>query len=477
MYMISDDLRNRIGALRWGLPLLFAFMAILYQLGPAHWAQANLSDTFHFVVEILFFSTAAPVLTFWALTQVKRWLEENEEAQGQVRDIERRLASIMSASADAIFSLDMVGNIESWNIGAELLFGYYADEIHGQPFSILFGEGAARQVELEWLFNYVKKNGFINGHETTCTGSDGRRIVVDLTATHLYDGPERPMGMSIILRDITSRKHREKEFERLNASLNEQVAERTHELADKLEKLAKANTELHKLDQMRSEFVSLVTHQIRAPLTNMNGAVQRMQADCVGVNATCNRMFTIFEQQITRLDHLVQDVLNTSIIERGELSFQLEPISIFPIVEQVVEESQIRIANRFFYLPSKPGLPLAFADRERTSEVLVNLLDNADKYSPQGEKINVEVRANETEVIVSVRDFGPGLPPDDLERIFEKFYRIDSSDSQVAYGYGLGLYVCRRLIEDQGGKICAENHPEGGAIFSFMLPVWQGENG
>jgi signal transduction histidine kinase len=120
---------------------------------------------------------------------------------------------------------------------------------------------------------------------------------------------------------------------------------------------------------------------------------------------------------------------------------------------------------------------MVLADRERLADVVANLLDNADKYSPAGEKIVVDVRADAEEVTISVRDFGPGLPPADLERIFEKFYRTDSSDSQAAYGYGLGLYICRRLLEAHGGRIWAENHPGGGAVFSFSLPVWEATYG
>jgi PAS domain S-box-containing protein len=475
MNQSDDSLRNRIATIRWALPLVFAVTAVIYQIGPAHWAQDNVGDSFHFGVEILFYGTAAPVLSFLALTRVKRWLDENEEVDRQVRASDRRLASIMSASADAILGLDVDGRIESWNLGAQLLFGYLADEIDNRPFSTLFGERAAAKVELDWLFQYVRQNGFIRGHETTCRSVGGDQIVVELTATHLVD-EGKPLGMSIVLRDITDRRRRDKEIQRLNTRLNEQVAERTRELADKVEKLARANEDLHKLDQMRSEFVSLVTHQIRAPLTNMNGAAQRMQSSCRDVNPTCTRMFAIFDQQITRLDGLVQEVLNTARIETGEILLQSEPISVLPIVQQVVEETRARIADRSFHLPSKPGLPLALADRDRTAEVLTNLLDNADKYSPPDGEIAVEVRADQTGVIVSVRDYGPGIPPDDIERIFDKFYRTDSSDSQIAYGYGLGLYVCRRLIEAQGGRIWAENHPDRGAVFSFMLPVWQREN-
>ena len=185
-------------------------------------------------------------------------------------------------------------------------------------------------------------------------------------------------------------------------------------------------------------------------------------------------MFAVFNQQIARLDRLVQDVLSASRLEAGEMSLQPEPISVLPVVQQVVAQTQTRMVDRPIQLPTKPGLQLVYADRDRVAEVLVNLLDNADKYSPPGGEIALDVRATQTEVTISVRDYGPGLPPGDQKRVFDKFYRTDSSDSQVAYGYGLGLYVCHHLVTAQGGRIWTENHPEGGAIFSFTLPVWQG---
>lgn len=279
-------------------------------------------------------------------------------------------------------------------------------------------------------------------------------------------------GWSVILRDVTDRQRRDAEIRRLNASLNEQVAERTGELSDKVAQLARANAELQKLDQTRNEFVSLVAHQIRAPLTNMRGAVERMGNDCHVVNATCTRMFAIMNQQAERLDHLVRDVLNAARLEAGQMLMQAEPISLLPVVQQVADQTRARAgAGRTIRLPTKPGLPLVFADRDRVAEVLANLLDNADKYSPPGEPVTVDVRADQTEVTVTIADAGRGLPPGALEHVFEKFYRADNSDSQAVYGYGLGLYVCRRLIEAQGGRIWAENGPRGGAVFSFALPV------
>lgn len=470
--MIRPDanLKRRIVFLRWALPLVFAISAAAYQLGPARWVH-NFNHTYHFAIEIMFYSTVGPLLAFWAMTLIGRWLDQKDQAEIKVRQSQQRLASITSASADAILSLDAQGKIESWNHGAELIFGYRAEEMRGRMLSNLFGGGEAASVEFHWLLENVQRAGFLRGHETTCWNAEGQQVAVELTVTQLTDEAGQFLGMSVILRDITERNRRSEEIRRLNISLKEQVEERTRELAKKIKELEQANAELQKLDRMRSEFVSLVSHQIRAPLTNMHGAVVHIDVNCKAMNTTCVRMLGILNQQIERLDSLVRDVLNAARIESGDLVLQPEPISVLPVVQQVTEQTRARNANRTIQLPAKPGLPLVLADRNRVAEVLANLLDNADKYSPPDKDIVVDVRADQTEVTVSVRDYGPGLPADELEHVFDKYHRVDNSDSQAAYGYGLGLYVCHRLVEANGGRIWAENHPGGGAVFSFTLPV------
>ena len=446
--MNADEIqvRQRIATLRWVLPSLMVLVVVLYQLVLARWISEAFGHQIHFGTEVLFYATVGPLVTYWTLKLIDGWLAEKNLAEQKASISEYRLASITNASADAIISLDGQGKIESWNRGAELLFGYSIEEVRDQPFTAMLKGGESAEVEIRWLDEVVQEKGFIREHETICVDVSGRAISVEMTATHLpATGEERP-GMSVILRDITRRKRRDQEIRQLNENLNEQVKVRTFELAEKVEELARANIELQRLDQMRSEFVSLVSHQIRAPLTNMSGSIQRMQASCGAINATCSRMFGILEQQTARLDRLVQDVLNASRLESGDLSFQLEPMSVLPVVEQVVEQVRARSVDRLILEPLKPGLPLVYADRDRVSEVLANLLDNADKYSPPESDIEIDVRADQDEVAVSVRDFGQGLPVEDLDRLFDKFYRTDGSDSQAAYGYGLGLYVCRKLI-------------------------------
>jgi PAS domain S-box-containing protein len=471
MNLPDNVIIRRMAILRWVIPLSFSTFAVIYQMAFARWVLDTYGEQVHFIIEILFYAIAVPLLIFWALSRAAKWVEEIERVERKARANDRRFASITSASVDAIISLDPAGYIESWNRGAEDLFGYMETEMIGRRFTELSAGSNAAEVEFQWLEENIHQVGFVRGHETHCLTAAGIEVIVELTATHLADDDGKQLGTSIILRDITDRKRRDEEIRRLNARLNDQVAERTHELAEKVEELRWTNAELQKLDQLRSEFVSVVSHQLRAPLTNMNGAVEHIASSCGAMNATCSRMVVILNQQLARLDRLVRDVLNITRIDAGELVMHPEPISIAPIIDQVIDQMRARSAGRPIQRLEKPGLPMAFADRDHVAEVLTNLLDNADKYSPSGKGITIATSASDTEVTLSVLDSGTGLPADTHERIFDKFYRVDSSDAQAAYGYGLGLYICRRLVEAQGGRIWAENAPTGGAVFSFTLPA------
>src|SRR3990172_8602337 len=146
MVLTGTRLRKRVHALSWFLPIVFSLMAVFYQLGPARWVHDRYSHEIHYLVEIVFYASAGPLLTFLTMRRLVRWLDEKERAENQARTSEQRLASITSASADAILSLDGLGHIESWNDGAELIFGYPAHEIMGRSFLDLFGGSEAAEV-------------------------------------------------------------------------------------------------------------------------------------------------------------------------------------------------------------------------------------------------------------------------------------------------------------------------------------------
>ena len=164
MQPASDSLRQKVALLRWTLPAVLIILTVFYEFGPARWLQDNLHDPVD--LEILLYGVLSPLLAFWVLTLIGRWLDKTDRAEKAARASDRRLAAIMSASADAILGLDAAGHIESWNRGAELLFGYAADQMRGQPFFHLFGRGEAAEVEFHWLSQSVTQNGYVRDHET-----------------------------------------------------------------------------------------------------------------------------------------------------------------------------------------------------------------------------------------------------------------------------------------------------------------------
>jgi hypothetical protein len=175
--------------------------------------------------------------------------------------------------------------------GAEELFFW---KTLGKPFVSLVGGGKAAPAEVHWIEECVRREGYLHGHESICYDAQEKAVHVELTAIPLRDENREFFGLFLILRDITSRKQREEEIKRLNQSLNEQVAERTRELDEKISQLARVNADLQKLDQTRTEFVSLVSHQLRAPLTNMSAMGTFEPVVCQ--NPTCSRMLNFGQQ-------------------------------------------------------------------------------------------------------------------------------------------------------------------------------------
>ncbi len=293
----------------------------------------------------------------------------------------------------------------------------------------------------------------------------------------LFYGSTGPVVVWVTLRIVrqwvTQKEQAEAEVYRLNTELQQRVDERTRELREKNTALAAANAQLHELDRLKSDFVSLVSHELRAPLTNMRGAIELMEGGCPALNPTCTRMFKVVSEQIRRLGRMVDEVLDVSRIEAGGLTLAREAVDVVWVTDQVVDEFAARNVRRRFRRSRQAGHPHLWADPDRLHEVIANLVDNAVKYSPEEGEVRVSVEVHSHEGIVSVSDAGPGIPPEEQARIFEKFHRLDSGDSKETYGYGLGLYLCRRLVEAMGGRIWVESGAGQGATFRFALPLAQ----
>ncbi len=234
--------------------------------------------------------------------------------------------------------------------------------------------------------------------------------------------------------------------------------------------LAAIVAERHALEQRKDEFISLASHELRTPLTNVLGYTQLLQSELAGSDhPRVQYMLSIMVTQADKLSRLIADLLDLSKIQAGKLTFAEEAVDVDALVREVVEQLQQTSAQHQISIEgSAPGTIVG--DRERLGQVLINLLTNAIKYSPQAEQIIVHLTSTAESLTVSVQDFGIGIPTSEQKKVFERFYRVAGEQMQTASGLGIGLFIARQIIEHYQGKLWVESVEGQGATFSFSLP-------
>jgi signal transduction histidine kinase len=228
------------------------------------------------------------------------------------------------------------------------------------------------------------------------------------------------------------------------------------------------------LDRLKSEFVAVVSHEIRTPLTSVKGAVELLSDARYFKNTDQqSKLLSIAHANAERLLRLINDILDFSKLDSSSLPMTFEHQRLEPIVEQaahnlrtLLEEHQIELAVR---LPDDlPDLPI---DAHRIAQVLTNLMSNAIKFSAEGGKIEIGAARDPDQLRVWVRDHGEGIAPQDLSKLFRKFSQIDSSATRKAGGTGLGLVICKGIVEQHGGRIGVDSALGQGTTFTFTLPL------
>lgn len=260
----------------------------------------------------------------------------------------------------------------------------------------------------------------------------------------------------------------------LNRELENKITERTIALEERNVELAHANRELQHLDQMKSEFVSLVSHELRAPLTTLNGGLELAMQSADTLPEQARRTLETMVKETARLTYLVQTILDISRLEAGKLVVNLGPVALRPLMEQAAEVVLIP-HNRPLDWTFTTDLPPVLADETHLAQIFRNLMRNADKYSPPGTVIHLCACQQGDHVRISIKDHGLGIPKDFQNYIFERFGRGHSGESAPP-GWGLGLYFVRKLIQAQNGLIGVNSpiweDPEApGAEFYINLPV------
>jgi len=231
-------------------------------------------------------------------------------------------------------------------------------------------------------------------------------------------------------------------------------------------------TRLKQLERQREEFVANVSHELRTPLSLIKGYVETLLDGARNDPAVTERFLKIIERNTNRLDLLIQDLLTISALESGRMKLDLHSVGLRPLVEKVFTDLHAKAENKKVSLVNEMPDFTANGDANRLDQVLANLVDNAIKYGRADGSVRVGgKKLDDGRLEICVEDDGPGIPPEAIDRVFERFYRVDKARSRDQGGTGLGLSIVKHIVQAHGGEVWAESQPGKGATFFFTLPA------
>jgi PAS domain S-box-containing protein len=378
-----------------------------------------------------------------------------------------QLAAIVESSDDAILSNNLGGTIASWNQAAAHLYGYAADQVVGQPVSMLCPpEG---QQEIDALLLHVQGGQVVRQYETQHLSATGKLMDVSLTISPVQSRSGAITGTSIIARDITQQKALERAVLQLNAELEQRVQERTAELAEALEELREA-------DQLKEAFLAAISHELRTPLTGVLGVAEALEMQVSGpLNNRQMEHVRLLRRSGSRLLDMINSILHYTNLLAGQTPIRPQVCVLANIgmaaVRKVQTQAQLKLLTVDFAI-DPPDLTIE-GDTDALVQLLYNLLDNAVKFTPSGGSVGLQIGrcADKELVTLAVWDTGIGIADTQHERIFEAFMQADGGLARRYDGIGLGLAYARRMVNLLGGTVAVESTPGRGSRFVVKLPV------
>jgi PAS domain S-box-containing protein len=393
---------------------------------------------------------AANVVTWRLNEDVRARIRETEQ---RARESEQRHAAIFESSDDAIMGVSLDGVVTSWNHGAERLYGYLAEEILGQPIQTLYPADVDPN-ELREIMRTVQAGDLVYRLETERLRKDGSRVPVALTVSPLKDAAGKVVGTAGIARDISEQKAAE--------------AEREHSLERERQQVE----HLRNLDRMKDEFIALVSHELRTPLTSIRGYLELVtEGDSGGLTAEQQHFLGVVGRNADRLQSLVGDLLFIAQMEAGRVELERADVDLAAVCEESVESGRPLAGAKQIELMLDAEHVALVGDRVRLGQLVDNFVSNAIKFTPDRGTVHVRVSAQDGHAVIEVADTGMGIPADEQERLFERFFRSSTATAQAIQGTGLGLTIARAIAEGHGGGITFTSVENEGTTFRIQLPL------
>lgn len=344
----------------------------------------------------------------------------------QLTESKGRLEAVLANMESGVALFDRNGRIDLVNPSAERILGVSKYEAVGRTYV-----ETLKNYPLIRIIDEVHRSGKPQSGEISLIFPAER--ILEAHAAPVFGERQEPRGVVLVLHDIS---------------------------------------EIRRLERVRAEFVANVSHELKTPVTAVKGFAETLLEGALYNSRACEEFVGIIGEEAERLNRLINDLLSLSRIESREMKLQLEPLELGPEIKQIVDKIKPRFQKKDLALGvTAPGHPVvALADRDRLEQVLLNLLENSLMYTPSGGRVEVGVQESEGMVVVSVSDTGIGIPPDDLPRIFERFYRVDRARSRKLGGTGLGLAIVKHIVEAHGGRVWVESEVGKGSTFYFTLP-------
>jgi len=372
----------------------------------------------------------APILN--ARLERAKQEKERKRAEEALRQSEEKLRLIFEAANDGVAVTDLDGNLLLVNETMVRMHSYDTKEelIGRSGFELFAVKDRTKAME---NMKRTLQTGRLEEIEYRLLRRDGSEFDAGIDGAVLRDASGSSSGLVVIVRDITERK---------------------------------------KLDQLKDEFIGLVSHELRSPLTVITGAVNTVLTEGERLSTEETRqLLQDVAWEADMLSHLLGNLLELSRVQADRLFLHAEPISVKNLVQNTVERVRCQSSIHQFLVDLPKELPPVYADQLRLERILYNLLENAVKYSLKGGKIRVSVREEEERLLIGVSDQGIGISLADQAKLFGAFQRLEESKLDGVKGLGLGLVVCRRLVEAHGGRIWVESKPGKGSTFFFTLPL------